>query len=119
MKLEKKRIIYVDLDGTLCDNKELPDFSDSATDYKKAVPLKSRINIINQLFDEGHEINIWTARGALSGIDHTELTKQQLLDWGIKHTTCQVGNKPHFDMYICDKSFNSETYFHHKERQLP
>jgi hypothetical protein len=22
-----------------------------------------------------------------------------------------INNKPHFDMYICDKSWNSETYF--------
>jgi len=30
-----------------------------------------------------------------------------------------VGTKPHFDMYICDKSFNSESFFHYKESGLP
>jgi len=30
-----------------------------------------------------------------------------------------VGNKPHFDMYICDKSYNSESYFQRLGQGLP
>ena len=48
-----------------------------------------------------------------------DLTKKQLDDWGVKYTDLQVGNKPHFDMYICDKSYNSETYFHRVGQGLP
>ena len=66
---EKKKIIYVDIDGTISHNPELPDFEDRHADYEKAVPLTNRINHINQLYDDGHEIHYWTARGCHSGID--------------------------------------------------
>ena len=114
-----KKIIYVDVDGTICNNPELPNFSDQSPDYSKAVPLYARIDAINTLYDEGHNITYWTARGCKSGNDFTELTRNQLEKWGCKYHDIQVGNKPHFDMYICDKSYNSESFFHYKERNLP
>jgi hydroxymethylpyrimidine pyrophosphatase-like HAD family hydrolase len=119
MKLQKQKIIFVDVDGTICDNEQLPDFDDQPMDYTKATARPERIKYINELFDEGHYITYWTARGCRSGLDHTELTKNQLLEWGCKYHDLQVGNKPHFDMYICDKSWNSESFFHYKERHLP
>ena len=119
MKLKDHKIIYVDIDGTISDNPALPDFDDLPMDYTKATPSPDRIRHINELFDEGHTIVYWTARGCRSGIDHTELTKTQLLEWGAKYHRVEVGNKPHFDMYICDKSYNSESFFHSKERGLP
>ena len=54
-----------------------------------------------------------------SGIDWTELTKTQFLKWGVKYTELHVGGKPHFDMYICDKSYNAASFFHRTERGLP
>ena len=114
-----KKIIYVDLDGTISYNPQLPDFGDRHADYKKAEPHSDRIKHINNLYDQGHEIHIWTARGSVSGKDYTTLTTQQLNEWGVKYTSVQVGNKPHFDMYICDKSWNSESYFHRLESRLP
>ena len=119
MKLKDHKIIYVDVDGTICDNPELPNFGDQPMDYTKAIPRPERIKHINELYDEGHKIVYWTARGTHSGLDHTELTKSQLLEWGAKYHDVQVGNKPHFDMYICDKSYNSESWFQAKERGLP
>ena len=47
------------------------------------------------------------------------MTEQQLEDWGVRYTDLQVGNKPHFDMYICDKSYNSESYFQRLGQGLP
>ena len=114
-----KKIIYVDVDGTICNNPELPNFSDQSLDYSKAEPLYARIDAINDLYDEGHNITYWTARGCHSANDITELTRNQLDEWGCKYHDIQVGNKPHFDMYICDKSYNSESFFHYKERNLP
>ena len=114
-----KKIIYVDVDGTICNNPELPNFSDQSLDYSKAEPLYARIDAINTLYDEGHNITYWTARGCHSGNVFTELTRNQLEKWGCKYHDIQVGNKPHFDMYICDKSYNSESFFHYKERNLP
>ena len=119
MKLQKKKMIFVDVDGTICDNEQLPNFDDQPMDYTKATPIPDRINHINELYDEGHHITYWTARGCRSGLDHRQLTIDQLRDWGCKYHDLQVGNKPHFDMYICDKSWNSESFFHYRERRLP
>ena len=119
MKLQKSKIIYVDVDGTICSQQDSPDFVDGPKDYVNIEPYHNRIKAINELYDQGHTIIYWTARGCLSGIDHTELTKDQLLQWGAKYHQLEIGNKPHFDMYICDKSFNSESWFHSKERGLP
>ena len=119
MKLQEPKIIYVDVDGTICKNLELPNFSDSPKDYTKAEPYPNRIKEKNLLYDQGHRIVYWTARGVHSGGNLTELTKQQLLEWGCKYHDLQVGNKPHFNMYICDKSYNSESFFHYKESGLP
>ena len=119
MKLKKHKIIYVDVDGTICEN--LEDMKEKQPDatYADAKPFHNRIKIINELFDEGHEIHYWTARGVHSGIDWTELTKTQFLKWGVKYTELHVGGRPHFDMYICDKSYNAASFFHRTERGLP
>ncbi len=119
MKLQTLKIIYVDIDGTICNQKARKEFDDSPHDYENLEPYNDRIREINTLFDQGHTIVYWTARGTLSGIDHTELTKSQLLEWGAKYHRLEVGNKPHFDMYICDKSYNSESWFHSKLKGLP
>ena len=99
MKLQKKKIIYVDVDGTICQNRDDLLDIDSTTTYEDVKPYYDRIAMINELYDEGHKIHYWTARGCHSGDDHTELTKQQFLEWGVKyhHLHCHEG-KPHFDM---------------------
>ena len=119
MKLSKLKTIFVDLDGTICTQTYHPDFDDQPVDYSMAEPLTERIKIINELFDKGHHITYWTARGCRSGIDFTELTKEQLNRWGAKYSDLQVGNKPHFDMYICDKSYNAESWFSRTTHELP
>lgn len=102
-------IIYVDIDGTICS--ELFIRPKQQKHYEAAQPFHDRIEKINALYDAGHEIHYWTARGATSKVDWRELTERQLEDWGCKYHHLHVGNKPHFDMYICDKSFNSEHWF--------
>jgi dTDP-glucose 4,6-dehydratase len=96
-------IIYVDVDETIC-------ISPPTRDYAQALPLPGRIERVNKLYDEGNTIVYWTARGTQTGIDWYELTKDQLTEWGAKHHDLKLG-KPHFDLYICDKSINSERYF--------
>ena len=120
MKLKNKKIIYVDVDGTICQNRDDLLEVDSTTTYEDVKPYHDRIAMINELYDEGHEIHYWTARGCHSGDDHTELTKKQFLEWGVKYHElhCNEG-KPHFDMYICDKSYNCESFFHYRKRGLP
>lgn len=102
------RKYIIDIDGTICSEF----FSKNGIkDYTKAHPYKKRINHINDLFNQGHEIHYWTARGKVTGIDHTKLTLNQLADWGCKYTSLSVGDKPHYDVWIDDKAENSESYF--------
>ena len=93
-------VIYVDIDETIADY--LPD--QDRTAYDKATPIHININKINKLYDEGHEITYWTARGTLSGIDWYDVTKKQLDEWGCKYHNLITGQKPAYDLLICDKS---------------
>jgi hypothetical protein len=93
----------IDIDGTICNT--------FAGDYKMSQPWHERIEKINKLYDEGHEIHYWTARGSVSGIDWTELTIKQLNEWGCKYTTIKTG-KPAYDYWIDDKAMHSDVFFH-------
>lgn len=47
-----------------------------------------------------------------NGKPHVSFSEiKQLKEWGYKYHHLSVGEKPHFDLYICDKSINSEEYF--------
>ena len=95
-------IYMVDIDGTICTN--------TNGKYEQAVPLTKNIKKINKLYDDGHTIIYWTARGGKTKIDWTDLTTQQLKEWGVKHHELKMW-KPHYDLFICDKAINSERYF--------
>lgn len=96
-------VIYVDIDETICDTPE-------SRDYNVAIPKKDRIEIINRLYDEGHTIVYWTARGCKSGVDWTNVTVRQLKEWGAKSHDVVLG-KPYYDLFIDDKALNSDFYF--------
>ena len=68
------------------------------------------IEIINRLYDEGHTIVYWTARGCKSGVDWTDVTVRQLKEWGAKSHDVVLG-KPYYDLFIDDKALNSDFYF--------
>ena len=102
------KIYIIDIDGTICTQNH---FKKGIRDYKQAQPFKKRIKKINILFEAGNEIHYWTARGSVTGIDHLELTKSQLKQWGCKYTSLRVGDKPHYDLWIDDKAICSEEYF--------
>ena len=91
--------IFVDIDETIC-------FYDGVErlGYKNAIPNQGNISKINKLYDKGYHIKYWTARGAVSKIDYFELTKTQLKEWGCKHHELSVGEKPDYDLLICDKT---------------
>jgi len=96
-------IIYVDIDETICYHPE--GSPDQARDYKLAKPLTKNIEKANSLYDAGHTIVYWTARGAISGIDWTDVTKNQLGQWGAKHHELRL-DKPYYDIFIDDKVIN-------------
>ena len=101
-------IIYVDIDETICYHEE--DDTSKARDYTKATPYVERINKVNSLYDDGHTIVYWTARGTVTGLDWTDLTSSQLEQWGAKHHNLILG-KPQYDLFIDDKNINSEDFF--------
>jgi len=96
-------IIRVDVDETICTSP--PD-----RNYANAVPMKDRIEHINDLYDSGNIIIYWTARGATTGIDWREVTEKQFEKWGVKYHELHL-DKPAYDLFIDDKNINSDTYF--------
>jgi hypothetical protein len=62
------------------------------------------IEKINILYEEGHEITYWTARGSITGINWFDITKTQLDTWGCKYHKLITGQKPAYDLLICDKT---------------
>jgi uncharacterized ubiquitin-like protein YukD len=90
-------IIYVDIDETIC-------YYDGKREYDLALPIKENIEKINRLFEEGNQITYYTARGSVTKIDWYETTKEQLDEWGCKYHNLSVGEKPHYDLLICDKT---------------
>jgi len=91
--------IWVDIDETIC-------FYDGVDrlGYKNAIPNYKNIAKINKLYDDGNFIKYWTARGSESKIDYYELTEMQLKQWGCKYQELSVGDKPAYDLLICDKT---------------
>ena len=103
-----------DFDGTLTNTPMRPD--DRKPGYLEATPIPYMKDQVNRLYDEGHYIIIMTARGRGSGIDWTELTKEQLERWGVKyHEIEPMFHKPHADIFIDDKGIHSEEW----KKQLP
>lgn len=100
-------IYIVDIDGTIC---SIEFDSDGQVDYSKTKPYMDRIEKLNKLYDEGHEIHYYTARGSKSGIDRTAITEQQIKEWGAKFHTLKL-KKPHYDLWIDDKSIHPDQFF--------
>ena len=95
--------IYVDIDETICNTPE-------NRDYKKSTPIKENIKKINNMYEKGHTIVYWTARGSGSGKDHSKITHKQMKEWKAKFHELKLG-KPMYDLFICDKAINTSTYF--------
>lgn len=95
-------IYIVDLDKTVFDTTD--------SDYRNAKPFADRIANINNLFDQGHTIIYWTARGGNSRIAWYDFTLEQLDKAGAKYSELRM-NKPSYDLWIDDKAINSEDYF--------
>ena len=100
-------IIFVDIDDTICRS---PRDIEGRSQYQNAMPYTRRIQQINDLYDEGHEIHYWTSRGQTTGIDWTDITRKQLAEWGCRFTSIRM-NKPMYDWWIDDKSFHPENFF--------
>ena len=91
------RIIFVDIDETICDTPDNP------RDYYASVPRTAAIEKINRLYDEGNKIVYWTARGSCSGKDWYDHTEKQLNSWGAKYHTLRC-DKPYYDLFYDDRT---------------
>ena len=90
-------VVFVDIDETIC-------FYKGKRNYPDALPNYENIAKINKLYELGHKITYWTARGATTGLDWYNVTKHQLNKWGCRYHELSVGEKPHYDLLICDKT---------------
>lgn len=95
------KIIYVDIDETICETPLSPRI------YENAKPIEKNIKKINQLYDEGNTIVYWTARGSRQQINWYNLTFNQLKSWGAKFHELRV-DKPYYDLFIDDKTLQIE-----------
>lgn len=71
-------------------------------DYRLAGPLRSSIEAINRLHEQGHRIIMFTARGSATGLDWREVTERQFAEWGLHYHELRFG-KPAADFYIDDR----------------
>ena len=97
---DKFKVIYVDIDETICT-------TPPSRDYHEAQPIVKNIDKINRLYDKGHTIVYWTARGSRKQINWFELTSKQLKQWGAKHHELRV-DKPYYDIFVDDKTITIE-----------
>lgn len=95
----RQKTVLVDVDETIC-------FYSGERSYELAEPSFENIAKINRLYDEGWKVIYWTARGSVTGIDHSELTIRQLNSWGCRfhEVLCGRQHKLHFDLLIDDKA---------------
>ena len=100
----KLKTICFDIDNVICK-------TNSTNDYSKSIPIKKNIQAINEAYNNGFNIILFTARymgrykGNLTKVKKgiKPLTLKQLKKWGVKYHKIYFG-KPSFDLFIDDKS---------------
>lgn len=96
-------ILCFDIDNVICKTK--------GNNYKKSIPKKNVIKKINDLYDKGHYIKLFTARYMGRSNDKISIakkrgyafTKKQLKKWNINYHKLIFG-KPSYDLFIDDKA---------------
>lgn len=100
LKSTEKKVVIVDIDNTIL----------TGPDYYSSYVMDDRVEIINQLYDKGHTVIYWTARGATTGLNWFQHTHNELIKAGARFTELRMG-KPSYDAWIDDKAINSERFF--------
>ena len=98
-----KKVIMIDIDGTICKQDGGPRNPDDGYSFRTAEPFTQRIEYFNSLHEEGHYLHYWSARGCWEGNDTLEETREQLDSWGVKYNDVAVF-KPFYDIWIDDKA---------------
>lgn len=109
----EKLTICFDIDGVIAQKTK-------DNNYLNAYPNPQTIDFVNILYDLGHEIILFTARGSATGADWKKVTKEQMASWGVKYNSLKFG-KPFADIYIDDRFLslnNIQNYLEEKESVL-
>ena len=107
MKSKRLKIFCFDIDNVICTTK--------GRNYFKAQPKKKVIKTINNLYENGHYIKVFTARFMGWNRDNKgeakrqgyKLTLKQLKKWNVKYHKIFF-SKPSYDYIIDDKSIFSK-----------
>jgi len=89
-----------DIDGVLATTVE-------NMDYLAAEPIQENIDLVNRMYNQGHHITLFTARGSETGTPWSKRTHIQMSSFGVKFHRCLTG-KPYADMYIDDHNATLE-----------
>ena len=97
------KILCFDIDNVICKSKK--------NNYKNSKPNKRAIKKINQLYDQGYIIKIFTSRYMGRNNENVskakkkgyKMTINQLKKWKIKYHRLIFG-KPSFDLFIDDRA---------------
>ena len=102
--MKKNFIICLDIDNTICKT--------IGRNYSKAKPNVKAIKVINELYDNGNYIKIFTSRYMGRNKENVKKvykfgykkTERQLKKWNLKFHELIMG-KPSFDVLIDDRGF--------------
>lgn len=105
--------IVIDIDGVICDEYH--------PDVNHRRPYMHRIDHINNLYADGHEVIIYTSRGmnscnddqTMSDEKYRDLTEKQLVRWGLKYHKLYFG-KPNADVYVDNKNVLMQEFFNQR-----
>lgn len=101
MNKTHKKTFCFDIDGVIMS-------LTNNNDYSSARPIESVVKIINNLYEQGHHIILFTARGYITKIDWQGLTCKQLKEAGVCYHELKFG-KPAADYYIDDRMISLES----------
>lgn len=109
----KNKIIAFDLDDVIC-YRDPKYEGEGIGKYNHCYPYEGTVRLINELYQAGFYIKIYTARGMtqLEGDVNRiydelyQLTFDSLTGWGVKFHELIMG-KIHYDILIDDKAMNS------------
>lgn len=104
MKRNKKLTLCFDIDNVICK-------TDKKKDYTLSKPISKNINCINDLFNKGYYIKLFTARYMGRSKENiriakkraSNLTIKQLKKWNVSYNEIIFG-KPSYDLFVDDKA---------------
>ena len=107
----KKKLFCFDLDGVICKNKKYK--NSNLINYNKSEPIRDAVKTINILYDSGHTIVIYTARGMTRYNGNVSFVKKKLSKltinslklWNLRYHKLVFG-KIYYDFIIDDKAID-------------